>query len=144
VQIGVLAPDRPLVGFGGLLGAVGGPDVVGNRVARKPIRGKHILINGTTEFDHGEAALLPIMDEWNSNKDYATRVADLTGAGNGTAFPPPEWLLFPHVGDGPQRRRPAAGRGEKGLALPGAGGHRPRKRNMMAGWEMPSGSGGGR
>ncbi|QDU30673.1 Bifunctional hemolysin/adenylate cyclase precursor [Anatilimnocola aggregata] len=47
-----------------------------------------LLIDGTTSYDSNAAALLALLNEWNSAGDYATRVANLngtlTGGLNGT------------------------------------------------------------
>ena len=45
--------------------------------------GDDLLIAGTTAFDANEAALAAIMAEWTSGRDYATRVANLSGTGSG-------------------------------------------------------------
>jgi Ca2+-binding RTX toxin-like protein len=45
--------------------------------------GDDILIAGTTAFDQNPAALAAIMAEWTSGRDYATRVANLSGTGSG-------------------------------------------------------------
>jgi hypothetical protein len=45
--------------------------------------GDDLLVAGTTAFDANEAALDAIMAEWTSGRDYATRVANLSGAGSG-------------------------------------------------------------
>jgi hypothetical protein len=42
-----------------------------------------LLIAGTTAFDANEAALAAIMAEWTSGRDYATRIANLSGTGSG-------------------------------------------------------------
>ncbi|HMC64371.1 MAG TPA: hypothetical protein VKI65_05480, partial [Gemmataceae bacterium] len=42
-----------------------------------------ILIAGRTTFDNIDAALAGILAEWTSSRDYATRVANLSGTGNG-------------------------------------------------------------
>jgi hypothetical protein len=45
--------------------------------------GEDILIGGTTAFDASSDALTAILSEWNSGRDYATRVANLQGTGTG-------------------------------------------------------------
>ena len=42
-----------------------------------------VLIGGTTDYDANDAALLALMDEWNSAGDYKSRVAHLTGKTGG-------------------------------------------------------------
>jgi hypothetical protein len=44
--------------------------------------GDAILLAGTTIYNANDAALLAILDEWNSNESYATRSADIEGTGN--------------------------------------------------------------
>jgi fibronectin-binding autotransporter adhesin len=45
--------------------------------------GDDLLIAGTTAYDANDAALAAIMAEWTSGRDYATRIADLSGSGSG-------------------------------------------------------------
>ena len=45
--------------------------------------GDDILIAGYTAFDTNTAALRAILDEWTSSRDFATRVANLSGSGSG-------------------------------------------------------------
>ncbi len=46
-----------------------------------------ILIGGTTDFDHNDAALAAIMQEWGSGDTYATKVSKIkTGVGAGFAL----------------------------------------------------------
>jgi Ca2+-binding RTX toxin-like protein len=45
-------------------------------------RGDAILVAGTANYDANDAALLAILAEWNSSENYATRAADIQGAGN--------------------------------------------------------------
>ena len=45
--------------------------------------GDDLMIGGTTAFDDNEVALAAIMAEWTSGRDYATRIADLSGTGSG-------------------------------------------------------------
>jgi Ca2+-binding RTX toxin-like protein len=45
--------------------------------------GDGLLIGGTTAYDTNDLALLSIMNEWNSNDDYTTRVGYLTGMTGG-------------------------------------------------------------
>jgi hypothetical protein len=71
--------DDLLVGGGGrdlLIGGGGADRLIGNG-------GDDILIGGTTAYDQDFAALCAIMDEWTSDHDYATRVANLTNTGSG-------------------------------------------------------------
>ena len=48
-----------------------------------PVQGDDLLIAGTTAYDANDAALAAIMAEWTSGRDYATRVANLSGTGSG-------------------------------------------------------------
>jgi hypothetical protein len=59
-----------------LIGGSGAAQLVGNA-------GDDIMIAGTTAFDNNEAALAAIMAEWTSARDYATRLANLSGTGSG-------------------------------------------------------------
>jgi CSLREA domain-containing protein len=71
--------DDLLVGGGGrdfLVGGIGADRIVGNA-------DDDLLIAGRTAFDANDAALLAIMAEWTSQRDYATRVANLRGEGTG-------------------------------------------------------------
>jgi Ca2+-binding RTX toxin-like protein len=45
--------------------------------------GEDIVIGGTTAFDDNEAALAALLAEWASGRDYATRIANLSGTGSG-------------------------------------------------------------
>jgi Ca2+-binding RTX toxin-like protein len=45
--------------------------------------GEDILIGGVTAFDEDEQALLAVLAEWSSSRDYAARIANLTGTGTG-------------------------------------------------------------
>ena len=45
--------------------------------------GNDLLIAGTTAYDANDAALAAIMAEWTSGRDYATRIANLSGTGSG-------------------------------------------------------------
>jgi hypothetical protein len=45
--------------------------------------GDDLLVAGTTAYDANEAALAAIMAEWTSGRDYATRIANLSGSGSG-------------------------------------------------------------
>ncbi len=45
-----------------------------------------ILIAGTTAHDADDLALVQILDEWTSARDYQTRVKNLKGTGNGPNF----------------------------------------------------------
>lgn len=58
-----------------MIGGTGSDTIVGDA-------NEDILIAGTTWFDAWDAALCAIMDEWTSNRDYASRVANLSGTGS--------------------------------------------------------------
>ena len=45
-----------------------------------------ILIAGTTAHDADDLALIQILDEWTSARNYQTRVKNLKGTGNGPNF----------------------------------------------------------
>ncbi|OAI54193.1 hypothetical protein AYO44_15340 [Planctomycetaceae bacterium SCGC AG-212-F19] len=68
-----------LIGRGGRDLLIGGP---GADVLRGG-RGQDILIGGSTQFDHNDAALAAVTAEWTSNHNFATRLANLGGTGNG-------------------------------------------------------------
>jgi len=73
------AGDDLLVGGAGrdlLIGGVGIDRIVGNP-------DDDILIAGRTLFDTNDRALCAILHEWTSDRDYATRVDNLRGAGSG-------------------------------------------------------------
>lgn len=57
-----------------LIGGYGADRIVGNQ-------GEDILVAGYTSFDANDAALLAIMSEWTSSKNYATRVANIINGG---------------------------------------------------------------
>jgi Ca2+-binding RTX toxin-like protein len=59
-----------------LIGGAGADHLIGGA-------GDDILIGGTTAFDANEQALAAIRAEWNSTRDFATRVANLAGTGTG-------------------------------------------------------------
>ncbi len=59
-----------------MIGGRGRDRIVGNR-------DDDILISGYTAFDASDVALMAIMDEWTSGRDYATRVDNLRGTGTG-------------------------------------------------------------
>jgi Ca2+-binding RTX toxin-like protein len=48
--------------------------------------GDDLLIAGSTSFDSNVAALLAVLAEWSSDRDYLTRIANLTGTGSGANF----------------------------------------------------------
>jgi len=82
------ADDDVLLGLGGrdlLIGGTGADLLVGHR-------GDDILIAGTTSYDAHDQALLGILAEWTSTRNYQKRVANLTdGSGspdrlNGSVF----------------------------------------------------------
>ena len=60
-----------------LIGGLGKDRLVGND-------GDDLLIGGTTAYDGNYAALNEMMAEWNSSRNYATRVANLSGTGSGS------------------------------------------------------------
>jgi Ca2+-binding RTX toxin-like protein len=73
------AGDDTLIGGSGrsvLIGGLGADRLVGGP-------GDDLLIGGTTTFDADPAALYAILSEWSSGRDYATRVANLSGTGTG-------------------------------------------------------------
>ncbi|HVK07597.1 MAG TPA: LamG-like jellyroll fold domain-containing protein, partial [Gemmataceae bacterium] len=73
------AGDDQLTGGQGrdlLIGGLGADALKGNG-------DDDLLIAGTTAFDDDELALAPILAEWTSERDYATRVANLRGEGSG-------------------------------------------------------------
>jgi Ca2+-binding RTX toxin-like protein len=73
------AGDDLLLGGGGqnlLLGGLGADTLTAGS-------GDDLLIGGTTAFDANEAALAAILAEWTSGRDYATRIANLSGTGTG-------------------------------------------------------------
>ncbi len=71
--------DDLLVGGGSrdiLIGGAGADRIVGNAE-------DDVLVSGSTAFDGNEAALAALLAEWTSARDYATRVANITGTGSG-------------------------------------------------------------
>jgi hypothetical protein len=62
-----------------LIGGIGADRIVGNA-------DDDILIAGTTAFESDHGALCAILLEWTSERDYATRTANLMGTGSGTSF----------------------------------------------------------
>jgi Ca2+-binding RTX toxin-like protein len=73
------AGDDLLIGGGGrnlLIGGLGADTLNAGS-------GDDLLIGGTTAFDANEAELAAIMAEWTSGRDYATRIANLSGIGSG-------------------------------------------------------------
>lgn len=60
-----------------LIGGRGADRIVGNS-------SDDLLISGTTAFDSDNAALTTIMSEWNSERTFANRVANIRGTGTGT------------------------------------------------------------
>lgn len=72
--------DDSLAGGGGrdlLIGGVGADRIVGNA-------DDDILIAGATTYDSHDTALAAILVEWTSQRDFATRVANLRGPRTGT------------------------------------------------------------
>jgi Ca2+-binding RTX toxin-like protein len=59
-----------------LIGGSGADRIVGNA-------GDDLLIAGATSFDGEPAALAAVVAEWNSARDYDTRVANVMGTGSG-------------------------------------------------------------
>jgi hypothetical protein len=73
------AGDDSITGGGNrdlLIGGIGADRLVGNAA-------DDLLIAGFTAFDADDDALCAILNEWNSDRDYATRVANLLGTGVG-------------------------------------------------------------
>jgi phage baseplate assembly protein gpV len=71
-----------LLGGGGrsvLIGGSGTNTLVGQS-------GDDLLIAGSTSFDSNVTALLAVLAEWSSDRDYLTRIANLTAAGSGADF----------------------------------------------------------
>lgn len=78
VLIGGLGED---VLFGGrghnvLIGGLGEDYVLGSR-------GEDLVIGGSTAYDANREALMSILDEWSSDRDVDTRMANLSGTGTG-------------------------------------------------------------
>jgi Ca2+-binding RTX toxin-like protein len=63
-------------GRGVLIGGQGADRLVGGA-------GDDLLIGGTTTYDDAPASLYAILAEWSSGRDYATRIANLSGTGTG-------------------------------------------------------------
>jgi len=66
--------DDHLNGGGGrtiMIGGLGADRLVGGP-------GDDILIGGTTDYDFNDVALLALLDEWNSDRNYDQRVANIT------------------------------------------------------------------
>jgi hypothetical protein len=94
------AGDDVLIGGGGnnvlvggdgnnMLVAGAGRDILIGGSGNSVLIGKgkgDILIAGTTAFDNSEAALFAIQQEWTSNHDYETRVANLSGSNRSKDF----------------------------------------------------------
>ncbi|MBC7820853.1 MAG: hypothetical protein IAG10_28545, partial [Planctomycetaceae bacterium] len=78
ILIGDNGNDRLIGGRGRdiLIGGLGCDRMVANG-------GEDILIAGQTSFDAQHTALSAIMSEWNSNRDFAGRVANIRGTGSG-------------------------------------------------------------
>ncbi len=62
--------------------------LIGGRGSDLLVGGDHedILIAGRTDFDALDAALWALLDEWNSSRSRADRIANLSGTGSGTPF----------------------------------------------------------
>jgi Ca2+-binding RTX toxin-like protein len=74
--------DDTLIGGKGrnlLIGGLGADRIIGNA-------GDDLLISGTTAFDSNQVALAAVLAEWSSQRDYATRIANLIGTGSGPSF----------------------------------------------------------
>jgi uncharacterized delta-60 repeat protein len=94
------AGDDALVGGGGtniLVGGAGADTLTGGDARDILIGGdgadvlsggggEDVLIAGRTAFDADKTALDALMAEWNSGRDYLTRVANLRGTGSGPDF----------------------------------------------------------
>ncbi len=65
-----------LSGLDLIIGGTGRDRMIGNR-------GDDILISGYTLYDANDLALMAIMAEWTSGRDYAQRVDNLRGVGTG-------------------------------------------------------------
>src|SRR5262249_2094246 len=80
-----------LVGGGGndtLVGGDGNDVMIGGTGADGMIGegGGDLMVASRTAFDGNITALLSIMAEWSSARDYATRLANITGTGSGLTF----------------------------------------------------------
>jgi Ca2+-binding RTX toxin-like protein len=66
-------------------GRLGRDILIGGSDADKMLgsRDEDILIGGTTDFDANDEALLAILAEWRSERDYPTRVTNIRGTGLG-------------------------------------------------------------
>src|SRR5207244_10343257 len=74
--------DDTLIGGRGrnlLIGGLGADRIIGNA-------GDDLLISGTTAFDSDQLALAAVLAEWSSQREYATRIANLIGTGSGPSF----------------------------------------------------------
>ncbi len=45
--------------------------------------GDDLLVAGLTAFDSNDAALIAVLAEWTSNRNFATRIGNISGAGSG-------------------------------------------------------------
>ncbi|MFO0967742.1 MAG: trypsin-like serine protease [Gemmataceae bacterium] len=73
------AGDDTIFGGNGrdiLIGGIGADHLYGGR-------GEDILIGGATWYDNYGLGLVAMLNEWNSQRDYATRIANLSGTGSG-------------------------------------------------------------
>jgi extracellular elastinolytic metalloproteinase len=68
-----------------LIGGRGRGVLIGGQGADRLVGGASddLLIGGTTAFDDDPASLFAVLSEWSSARDYATRIANLTGTGTG-------------------------------------------------------------
>jgi PKD repeat protein len=100
---GGAGPDVLLGGDGkdALHGGAGRNLLVGGSGADTLVVGgaDDILVAGTTAFDANPVALSAVMAEWTSTRDYASRVANLRGAGTGPRLNGDYFLKV----DGPSR-----------------------------------------
>jgi hypothetical protein len=75
-------------GYNVLLGGSGRSVLIGGSGTNVLVgqSGDDLLIAGTTSFDNNVAGLLAVLAEWSSDRDYLTRIANLTGTGSGADF----------------------------------------------------------
>ena len=73
------------VGADSLFGGIGNDVLIGGGGgdALDGGAGEDLLVSGRVVFDNLWSSLVDIRNEWHSNRDYATRVANLTGTGSG-------------------------------------------------------------
>jgi autotransporter-associated beta strand protein len=75
-------------GFDALFGGGGRDLLIGGRDSDLLVGGADddLLIAGTTTYDDHDTALLAILAEWTSSRNYQTRIANLRGTGSGPSF----------------------------------------------------------